>query len=151
MAVIFFDTSALVRRYDDREPGAARVQALCRLRSGHVPMISRVTSVEMASALNRKVRDRVFGAARRDRMWRLFRSHLRRQYRLGPLDEAVFEHAERLLFQHRLRGIDALQIASALATARLMENLVSDFRFCTADRAQAEAARREGLTVELIA
>ena len=151
MAVIFFDTSALVRRYDAAEPGSARVEALCRAAAGHVLLIARITPLEVASALNRKLRERRLDASSRDRRWRLFRLHLRDRYRAITIDEQGLQVAEQLLFDHALRAFDALQLASALRSMRLLTDLTEDFRFCTADQAQARAAGREGLATDVIA
>ncbi len=149
-AVLFVDTSAAVRRYDRTEPGAARVRSLCRRPAGNRLVLARLTPVEMASALNRKVRERVITQAQRDRIWRLFAKHRRDQYHEMALDEQVYRRAEQLLVTHPLRAYDALQVAAALVAARLLGDL-APFRFCTADRMQAQAARAEGLDVELIA
>lgn len=150
MAPLFLDTSALVRRYDATEPGAGRVRQLLDPSAGHVIIISRLTPLEVASALNRKLRERTIDEAARDRLWRLFRFHRRDQYRVIALDEESCLLAEQLLFQHRLRAYDALQIAAARRAASLLADIAPDFRFCTADRAQAEAARREAIETELI-
>jgi len=66
-------------------------------------------------------------------------------------DEHAYEQAERLVHTYPLRAYDAVQIAIALQVAALMARLTPDFRFCTAARAQADAVRAEGLTVEFIA
>ena len=150
MVAYFFDTSALVRRYDAAEPGSDRVRALCRRSSGHALLVSRIAVIEVAAALNRKLREGRFDVAQRDQRWRLFRRHLRHQYRVNALEAPTFEAAERLVFAHPMRAYDALQLASALHSARLLAGLVADFWFCTADRAQAGAATAEGLQVELI-
>lgn len=151
MAALFFDTSALVRRYDRVEPGVGRVRALCRRSAGHDVFLSRITSVEIASAFNRKVREGRFDGRRRNQLWLLFQSHVRQQYRIFVPDEPTFQRAEQLLFAYPLRAYDALQLAAALQVAAQVMTTMPDFRFCTADRVQAAAAQREGLTVELIA
>ena len=58
--------------------------------------------------------------------------------------------AERLVFAHPLPAYDALQLACALRAAEVLVSLAGDCRFCTADRAQSDAARSEGLTVAFI-
>ncbi|MGH2461303.1 MAG: type II toxin-antitoxin system VapC family toxin [Chloroflexota bacterium] len=150
MAVLFFDTSALVRRYDLREPGAAAVHTLCRRSSRHVLLIARLAVIETASALNRKSREGRLDRRDVERLWRLFRAHWRAQYHVIALEDSVYRAAEQLLFAHSLRAYDALQLATALRAAGLLGELAPDYRFCTADGAQADAARREGLSVELI-
>jgi predicted nucleic acid-binding protein len=151
MAAVFFDTSALIRRYDRAESGAARVAALCHAASGHVLFIAQLTSIEVASALNRKLREGTLGHAERDRLWRLFRRHRREQYHVTAIDVAMFAVAEDLLFAHPLRAYDAVQLATALATRRLLGDLAGEFKFCTADRLQARAAAGAQLDVEFIA
>lgn len=149
MAVIYFDTSALMRRYDRAEPGSARVRTLCRRPTEHLLAVSRLTAVEMASAISRKLRQGLINEAERRRWWRLFRRHWRRQYRVILLDEQAYTLAERLPFRHPLRTYDAVQLATALCVRDLFAT-TGEFRFCTADRPQADAARTEGLAVELI-
>jgi predicted nucleic acid-binding protein len=75
---------------------------------------------------------------------------VREQYRIVPIDEQMFELAERLVFEHPLRAYDAVHLATARRSQELLAGLAPDFRFCTADRAQAQAATGEGLRVELI-
>ena len=150
MTAIFFDTSALIRRYHRTEPGAERIRTLCLATSRNTLLISRLTPVEVASALNRLFREGNLDREATERLWRLFRGHCRAHYRLLGLDEPTYLLGERLLFTHRLRAYDALQIASAVRTRSLLRDLTPDYLFCTADRSQAEAADREGLAVELI-
>jgi len=58
--------------------------------------------------------------------------------------EIVRRHAERLVESHPLRAADALQIGAALVAA---EDDPASLPFVTLDRAQAEAAEREGFRV----
>ena len=69
---------------------------------------------------------------------------------MSDIDEPAWRRAEQLLFAHRLRTYDAVQLACALDVSAALTPLGADFRFCTADRAQAQAAEREGLAIELI-
>lgn len=151
MAVIAFDTSALIRRYDRREPGSETVRSLCQRVAGHTLLVAQITSVEVASALARKGREGLIGPPELDQIWRLFRQHRRDQYRVLAVTDVVYARAERLIFAHPLRTYDAIQLASALTAAELLRDLAPDFRFCTADRLQASAAADEGLLVEIIA
>ncbi len=150
MAALFLDTSALVRRYDRGEAGSGKVVALCLPANGHTLLLARITRVEVASALGRKVREGRLGQPLMQRLWTLFLAHWRDQYRVVALDEATYERAEQLLFAHPLWAYDALQLACALRTAALLADVTDDFRFCTADRAQGDAATREGLVLETV-
>ena len=150
MAAIFLDTSAIVRRYDPTEPGAALVRALCSRAAGHTLWLASLTSVEVASALNRKVRDGSLSVYERNGKWRLFRFHWRHQYTIHDLDAGTYRSAERLLFQYPLRAFDAVHVAAALVVRRRFGSRAVDFCFCTADERQRRAAEAEGLTVEFI-
>ena len=148
MATIFFDTSALVRRYDRSEPGGAQVRRVCSPSAGHTLLVARLASLEVASALNRKVR---LGQLTREdvaRLWRVFRGHWRSQYRQLAVAEPVLVQAEQLLFHHPLRTIDALQLACAMAASTILSTGV---QFWTADQHQARAASAEALAVTLVA
>jgi uncharacterized protein len=148
MAVIFLDTSALVRRYDRIEPGSSRVRAICAPAQGNTLLLARIASVEVASAFARRVRDRAIRAADRTRLWRLFRTHWRDQYRVVSLTEDAYVHAERLLFRSPIRTLDALHVGCALVvTARLPGVQIE---FWTADKQQADAARSKQLSIELV-
>lgn len=148
MAVIFLDTSALVRRYDRMEPGSSRVRAICAPTEGNTLLLARIASVEVASAFTRKVRDRTIRAADRTRLWRLFRAHWRDQYRVVSLTEDAYANAERLLFRSPIRALDALHVGCALAVAARLPDI--HLEFWTADRQQADAVRSQQLTVELL-
>jgi predicted nucleic acid-binding protein len=58
------------------------------------------------------------------------------------LTEAVVERAERLAWEHGLRGYDAVQLASALAW---QESVGEEIVLATFDRQLWEAASRSGL------
>src|SRR5713226_10026877 len=98
MAALYLDSSALVRRYDDTEPGARRDEALCAPAAGNVLLISGLASVEVASALNRKNRLREINQQQREVIWGLFRLHQREEYRSLPVDTPTLETAELLTF-----------------------------------------------------
>jgi predicted nucleic acid-binding protein len=105
----------------------------------------------VASALGRKQRTGLIDDVQRNRMWRAFVNHRRRQYQILALDERIFRLSERLIRRYPLRAADAIQVAGALLTQRTLSDSDEEFSFCTADRTQAAAARAEGLTVEFIA
>jgi predicted nucleic acid-binding protein len=149
VAAVYFDTSALVRRYDPREPGADRVRELCGSRENNLILISSITSIEIGSALNRKVRLQTITLAERDRLWSEFRRHRRDEYHLTGMGEAALRLAEQLTFRHPLRAYDAVQVAAAMSASAALATSVS-LVFITADQTQARAAESEGLQVEVI-
>jgi predicted nucleic acid-binding protein len=148
MAIVFLDTSALVRRYYPSEPGANRVRSLCAPSRGHSILLARLAAIEFAAALSRRVREGSLPVRERSRHWKAFQIHLRDQYRVMQATEEVFTATQRLVFAYPLRTLDALQLASALVAAtRIRRGRVA---FWTADEQQASAAGREGLAVELV-
>ncbi|MGH2560475.1 MAG: type II toxin-antitoxin system VapC family toxin [Thermomicrobiales bacterium] len=147
MATIFFDTSALVRRYDWTEPGARSVRAACSPESGNAVIVAELATVELASAFSRKVREGSFSAQTVERLWHLFKAHWQEEYQVILLTVAICNRAEQLLFDYPLRAYDAVQIGTALSAA---ERATSGPEFWTADRRQAQVAAAEGLTVQLV-
>ena len=148
MAVLFLDTSALVRRYFQPEAGANRVRQVCTPSQGHSIVVARIAAVEVAAALRRRLRERTLTRAGLERRWRQFDADWRNQYQVALPTEAVHMSATTLVARYPLRTLDALQLASALAVgARVSPDA---FQFWTSDEQQARAARGEGLRVELL-
>lgn len=78
MADFFFDTSALVKRFS-RETGTAWVIDLVRPASGHIIYLANITSVEVVSAVTRRMRGgHLTVAAAKKALTRFHRSFLRR-------------------------------------------------------------------------
>jgi uncharacterized protein len=148
VAAAFLDTSALVRRYVRSEPGGDRVRSLCAPAHHNLILVARMTSVEVASALARKLRERELRRPQRDSLWRLFMAHWRDQYLPVAATDDVHATAESLLFRYPLRAFDALQLASALAVRQHLSP--TPLEFWTADLQQAQAARAEALVVEVL-
>jgi predicted nucleic acid-binding protein len=148
---LFLDTSALVRLYDRREPGAPRLVRLCRPGGGHRLLIARLARVELASAFQRKLRTGEMPAAAALRALGRFERQRNERYQERQLDDAALDLATQLLTRHTLRAYDAVQLANAILAGRELAVLEVDLRFITADRNQAAAAVAEGLDVELVA
>jgi predicted nucleic acid-binding protein len=133
----YFDASALVKRYL-REQGSAEVR---RLLSSDTPATSRLSQVEIASALMRRAREGAYPATDRDRalaaLEKDFASIL-----VVELTPQIAAQAQQLLLRHELRAGDAIQLASGLF---LQEQLSEPVPFVAFDGRLGEAARREGL------
>ena len=144
MSTLFFDSSALAKRYLT-EIGSAWVAAQTNPESNNVIVVAEITRVEVAAAL--AARHRAFGnitLSERDRLFRLLAQHHANEYRAVPISVAVADHAMNLTQAHRLRGYDAVQLAAALAAAAVLSGLV----FVAADDDLLAAARAEGLAAE---
>jgi predicted nucleic acid-binding protein len=135
----FFDASALVKRYV-AEQSSGKVLAL--LRSG-VRVISRLSLVEVASALRRRCRA---GDLSPDECERLVTAMIcdAERFVVVEMSPAVVRSAVELLQRHPLRSGDVVQLASACTLSARSGEQVAFVAFD--DRLRA-AARAEGLAV----
>ena len=136
----YFDASALVKRYV-RETGSTTVR---RLLASNTPATSRLSEVEVASALVHRAREGVFTTAERDRTLDAFAADLE-NITVVELTQDVTARATRLLGRHQLRAGDAIQLASCLF---LQAQIDSTVPFVAFDRRLTEAARLEGLDIQ---
>jgi predicted nucleic acid-binding protein len=140
MSTLFFDSSALVKRYLT-EIGSAWVAAQTDPGANNVIVVAESTRVEIAAAL--AARHRASGSitrGERDRLFRLLAQHHANEYRAVPISVAVADHAMNLTQAHRLRGYDAVQLAAAAVLPGLV--------FVAADDDLLAAALDEGLSAE---
>jgi uncharacterized protein len=134
--ILYLDTSSLVKLYVD-EPGSTEVQRL--VEEAEIAASSVVAYPEARAALARRRREGSLTAASHRRA----RAALDADWpRILSLDVsgAVARSAGDLAERHRLRGFDALHLASFLRVAREFPR--EDVRFSSADRALEAAARR---------
>ena len=122
-----------------REEGSDRVRDW--LAAG-TAATSRLTEVEVASALMRRWREGSFGAAQRDRALAALVTDLE-ALTVVEVAPPVAARARRLLEQHPLRAGDAVQLASCLL---LRDATGGPVAFAAFDGRLNEAARAEGLT-----
>jgi uncharacterized protein len=136
----FFDASALVKRYI-RKRESSRVRRLLR---GESVAISRLSEVEVVSALARLARDNAISVAQRDRAVTAFIADIM-SWHVVELKADVTAKARALLLQYALRAGDALQLAAALV---LQEGLGQPLEgFVAYDPRLIDAARAERLAV----
>jgi uncharacterized protein len=101
MPIYFIDSSALVKRYRN-EPGSNRVSAL--MKAADRLLISRLTIVEVSSALVRRARRSNSSAEDLDAALAIFDAHLEESFELVELDVPVMEDAVLVSRKHGLRG-----------------------------------------------
>ena len=135
----YFDASALVKRYV-RERGSVTVR---RLLASHVAATSRLSEVEIASAIIRRAREGAFTIATRDRMLAALQIDFAAVL-VVELTPEITSSAKSLLARHTLRAGDAVQLASAVY---LQRELAQSVPFIGFDDKLVEAARREGLAL----
>jgi predicted nucleic acid-binding protein len=142
----YFDSSALVKRYLS-ERGATWVRAILEPLAGHTIWIAKLTEVEAAAALAARQRaPRGITRRVRDATVALLALHCSSEYRLVHVDRPILDTAVEPTQRHRLRGYDAVQLATALAaSAALLTAGLPGPIFVAADADLLAAARTEGL------
>ncbi len=137
--IAFLDASALVKNYVD-EPGRDVVRQL--LDRGGLA-ISRLTEIEVVSALMLRVRHGSLAAEGYPRALQALRADLA-ELEVVELLPDVTALAVNLLERHVLRAGDAVQLASCLA---LRERTGGAMSFLAFDRRLNDAAAGEGLAL----
>jgi predicted nucleic acid-binding protein len=148
VAVYFFDSSALVKRYA-QETGSEWILALTEPAAGHSLYIARITAVGVVSALTRRQRGSSVSAIDAATAMADFRHDLSHQYRVIEITPTVITRAMQLAETHGLRGYDAVQLAAALIVQKKRETLgLSALELVSADGDLNHAAATEDLTVD---
>jgi predicted nucleic acid-binding protein len=148
VAVYFFDSSALVKRYA-HETGSDWILALTEPAAGHSLYIARITAVEVVSALTRRQRGGSVSETDAATAIADFRHDLSHQYRVIEMTPTVITRAMQLAETHGLRGYDAVQLAAALIVQKMREILgLSALELVSADYDLNHAAGAEDLTVD---
>jgi hypothetical protein len=148
MALYFFDSSALVKRYV-HETGSVWVRDTTAGASGHLIHLSLLTTAEIASALARRQREGSLSALERDRLFGTFLVDCARSYLLLRVEEDIIQRAVSLLRRYPLRTADAIQLATAIELSQtLQEAQLGPAIVVSADDRILEAAPHEGLPTE---
>ena len=149
MSYFYLDASAIVKRYSP-EIGSAWIRSLIDPLSGHALALSEITLAEVAAAL--AVKHRAPGGItqqERDSALSLFLSHCQSEYELIAVSRLIIDLAVRLTQDHKLRGYDAVQLASALVASQAFTAAgLSSLTFVAADGDLLAAAQAEGLSSE---
>jgi len=147
MAVYYFDTSALVKRYA-QETGTGWVINLTDPTSSHDIYVVRITGPEMIAAVFRKVRTGEISSHDATQAATDFKKDFRTQYQIVEVTSTLADSAMTLAEQHGLRGYDAVQLAGAheLQTVRDAMGL-SPLVFVSADNDLNTAAQNVGLSI----
>lgn len=148
MSLYFLDSSALVKRYVG-EIGSTWLRTITALQSNNQLIITRITWVEVVSALARRQREGTLSTNDVDKTVQIFQHDLDTQYGVVELDQSLAEAAGQLVRQHNLRAYDAVQLAAALRIqTALVQKKSSTLNFLTADNRLIIAAKTEGLMTD---
>ena len=148
MTDYYIDASALVKRYAD-EPGSTWVRQITEPSAPHTIFLAEITLAEVAAALAAKQRaPGGITLEQRARILSRFLQDCAEHFCLLPVDRLVIDSAVELTQRHRLRGYDAVQLATAVvARETLQKQLLPPPVFVAADSDLLTAAVAEQLPV----
>jgi predicted nucleic acid-binding protein len=152
MAIYFFDSSALVKRYA-LEDGRRWVQAVTDPTAANPIYIARIAGAETLAAFMKKVRETKILAADAAKCISDFRLDFVNQYQIIEITGAVVDRAMTLIESRKLRGYDGVQLAAALEVNDLILSTgmsligVPALTLVSADAELNEAGASEGLMV----
>jgi predicted nucleic acid-binding protein len=147
MAVLFLDSSALVKRYIAEE-GSDWVAGLLAPAAGNVLYTAVVSGAEVVAALVRRQRGGSLAANEASHAIAEFRDDWMTLYESVGADRALITRAMLLAERYGLRGYDAVQLASSLEVNAIGQQLQSPVVLVSADDELNAAASAEGLQVE---
>lgn len=148
MSVYFFDSSALAKRYVS-ETGSKWIKSLCNSNTGNIIICSNLTEVEVSSAFCRRCREGHISIKERNDLIKTLRHDCILEYYLLEITNNIRDKAIELLKNYKLRGYDAMQLATALvANQILISHKLGALTFVCADNRLYNAAVSERLTVD---
>jgi predicted nucleic acid-binding protein len=135
----FTDSSALVKRYVNEKGSKWLRHEITR----HHVIIAQIAIVEVVAALRKRFRQGDISEFASYQARKRFITHVaKQQFRVIDMSSEIVDEAMRVAFDRDLRAYDAVQLSSALTTAKTVgkRKLV----FITADANLEKAARAEG-------
>lgn len=139
MSYVFFDTSALVKRYYPEE-GTKTVDDIIEDSDVSV-VITTLSVVAAASAFRRKYNRGEIDRGRVDALLASFFTEALEDFLLVPLDDVPLGDSLGLVLEDDLRTLDSTQLAAALSLAEEFPSL----RFVCADRDLTDVGNESGL------
>ena len=136
--ILYLDTSCLLKLYV-QESGSEEVQH--KVDRCHAAASSWIAYAEMHSAFARRHREGDIGKKDFQEYLELFRRDWGKFSRL-VCDENISHLAGDLAIKHKLRGMDAIHLASGIQLRN--QNPLIAFEFLSADDRLNEAAKKEG-------
>jgi uncharacterized protein len=148
VAALYFDPSALVKRYI-WETGTAWVEQSVDPGAGNEPFVSALAGPEMVATLVRRARSNRPLARQLPRLLTLLRVEWAILFTIRDVDRRAIAESMRIAESYGLRGADAVHLAVALLLERERRASTGEpIIFVSADRDQLAAAVQEGLQVD---
>ncbi len=147
MPVCFLDSSALVKCYV-AEPGSVWTRLILD-DENNVVYVASLSRVETISALTRRFRRGDISRGEFDVACEQFRLDLTTQFEIVGLTDQMIDEASTLAQKHGLRAYDAVQLAAALETSRVVSGIgATQVAVVSADLELNAAAVAEGFQVD---
>lgn len=144
----YADSSALVKRHV-AEIGSGWIKDEFDAAGGNIVITTKLSIVEVLSALNRRQREATLAAADYQDIAKAFLEAVELEYQIVDLTDAVLLESKRLLEIYPLRAGDAVQLASAVASQNILSGKnLSTLIFLASDVRLLNAAKSEGLTTD---
>lgn len=147
MAILFFDSSALVKRYV-AEIGSQWIAGLVTPTARNAVHIAVVSGAEVVAAFVRRQRGGSLTPDQTSQAIAEFADDWAGLYELVKADRELVNRAMRLAQRYALRGYDAVQLASAMEVNALAQQFQASFLLVSADEELNTAASAEGLRAE---
>ena len=148
MNVWYLDSSALVKHHVE-ETGSSWINATLFEPLDNLLLSSRVTIIEVRSALARRKREASISLQNHADALAAFHADCVNRYRFVELESPIIELASELLDRYPLRAYDAIQLASALQAGPVLTAAgFSRPRFVSADERLLAVAQSEGLRTD---
>lgn len=148
MAVIFMDSSTVVKRYV-QEVGSVWVSGLFTAALANRIVVAAITRVEVVAALTRRVRSGTITQADAAAACALFLTDFPTDIRSVLITDALLSRAVQLAQIYKLRGYDAVQLAAGVEVNQLcLAAGLTPLIFVSADKELNAAALAEGLAVD---
>jgi len=148
VAVLFFDSSGLVKRYI-AEAGTAWVQSITAASAGNDRFIAQITGAEMISAVVRRLRRGDLDPADAATAQSEITADFTQDFFLLEVSLPRVQEAMVLSARHGLRGYDAVHLAAALFLRnQCRQSNLPDPLLIASDKELIAAAQAEGLAVD---
>jgi uncharacterized protein len=146
--IYFFDSSALIKRYVN-EKGSTRIREITASQAGNIVVLSRITWVEILSALARLQRESKIDTADIATVIKTFKFELDNYFKVVEAGRTIIEKAGEYVQKHPLRAYDSVQLASAMSIYPFFLHVNPKiFTFVSADDRLLNTAQKEGLPTE---
>ena len=148
MSAYYFDSSALVKYYA-QETGTNWVRGLIDIQPANEIFTALVTGAEIVAALKRRERMNLITVTDAAAALAVFKNQFRIRFKALRTSDAVVDRAMELAENHKLRGYDAIQLASALLIEeRMTIQGVGPLTLISADVELNQAAQAKGMLTD---